>query len=820
MPKVDGGALRVFEIFFVLILTLSVGSATAEVGQPVLLAPLTDGGEVALPALDPSVPSPAEYLGYPLGERFTPHHELLGYLETLASHSPRVELWTYGKSYEDRPLILVAISSPEKISELDEIRDRRSLLLRPETLTAKRRNRLTAELPAVVWLGYGIHGDESSSSEAALAAAYTFAAGKGRIRDQLDELVLLIDPLSNPDGRGRYIHDFVIRRGEEPNPDPAAAEHRESWPGGRGNHYYLDLNRDWAWATQRETRDRLAAIRRWDPQVVVDFHEMGSGSTYFFPPFAQPIHPEVEGRVSPWLDRFGRSNARAFDRHGWLYFVEEQYDLFYPAYGDSYPTLRGAIGMTYEMAGGGRAGTVIRLPDGDTLTLADRIARHLTTSLATVETAGEHAGELVGATLRWRLGANRAEEGAYLWAPDQPEGRSLAELLSLHGIEVVQTLAEVRLQVESTREEDRQRRIYPPGSYVVPIAQPLGPLARSLLQREAPLPPSFLERQRQRIEENLSPDFYDVTAWSLPLAYNVPVHFHRGDLPETQPLARRADRSIEGDEGIGLLAPPRGLTTYRFAAALQREGIRYRVALEPLASANREYPAGTLFIPRSPREDDLQTIRAAAGRTGQELAPVSTSLTTDGISLGSGSMLRIRPVRIGLLRGPGLSPTGFGALWHLLDREIDTDLTVVDRRALSGTDLGRFDVLVLPDGWGYEDLGQGALERMNHWIREGGTLIALKRAGEWIGQIEEISFDRLPSDERGSPPPRDSRASGLVVPGAVVATETSRHPLAVGLPRPPPLLFRGATFMEASGDPRRDVAIVRERDPVLAGFAW
>ncbi|HEX2165369.1 MAG TPA: M14 family zinc carboxypeptidase, partial [Thermoanaerobaculia bacterium] len=395
---------------------------------PPLLAPLSAGELVPLPALDPAVPSPAAFLGHSLGARFTRSADLRAYLAALDAASPKVSVEEYGESWLGRPLMLAAVSSPENIARLDEIRRERAALADPSRLSAAEREALAERLPAVVWLAYGVHGDEASSPEAAMAAAYVLAAARdGAVAGALDRVVVLIDPSSNPDGRERYVSDYQERRGAEPSPDPAAAEHHPPWPGGRGNHYLFDLNRDWAWGTQPETRARLAAVAAWQPQVYVDLHEMSASETYFFPPSAEPVNPLIDPRVVRWLETFGRGNAAAFDRLGWIYFKAESYDLFYPGYADSYLSFRGAVGMTYEMAGGGRAGLALERPDGSVLTLADRAARHLVASLATVATAAADATRLLRDFVDARAAAAAGPGDLYLWPAAAAEAGALAD---------------------------------------------------------------------------------------------------------------------------------------------------------------------------------------------------------------------------------------------------------------------------------------------------------------------------------------------------------------------------------------------------------
>ncbi|MDP9120321.1 MAG: hypothetical protein M3O15_02975, partial [Acidobacteriota bacterium] len=412
-------------------------AATPPGGTAPLLGPLSGGETLDLPATDERIPRPETVLGYPLGTRFTHWDRIQAYLSAVAAASPRVSILDYGKTYEGRPLELVAITSPENQARLEEIRQEHLRLADPAALSTADRERLSRRLPTVVWLAYGIHGNETSSAEAAMALVYLLAAGQGETAEMLRNLIVLVDPLANPDGRERYVHAYEERQGKEPNPHRAAAEHFEPWPGGRQNHYLIDLNRDWAWLSQQESRSRVAAYRAWEPQVYVDFHEMGVEQSYFFPPPAEPVHPRIDRRVVAWLDVFGRANAMAFDHQGWVYFKNQEYDLFYPGYGDTYPSLRGAVGMTYEVAGGGRSGLAIHRADGSELTLADRIARHLTTSLATVATAAANQRRLLEDFVAARLKSSESSR-TYLWQADQQEARALADLLSEHGVRVRQ----------------------------------------------------------------------------------------------------------------------------------------------------------------------------------------------------------------------------------------------------------------------------------------------------------------------------------------------------------------------------------------------
>lgn len=810
-----------------------------------LIAPLSRGETLDLPQpLDPKVPRPDAFLGYSLGARFTSWDRIVAYLEALDVASDRVAMREYGKTYEGRPLKLLAISTPENLERLEEIRGNVQRLADPAGLSDGERDRLVRRTPLVVWLAYGIHGNESSSAEAAMGTAYLLAAAQGEMGAALENVVVLLDPLQNPDGRERYVNGFKQRQGSEANPRRAAAEHYETWPGGRQNHYMIDLNRDWAWASQQETRQRIAAYRSWEPQVYVDFHEMSSDSSYFFPPSAEPIHPQIDRRVISWLDTFGRANAAAFDRQGWVYFKEENYDLFYPGYGDSYPSLRGAVGMTYEMAGGGRAGQALSLPDGTLLTLADRAARHLTTSLTTVRTASRNSRKILEDFVANRAKAAAEPVRTYLWPADQQEARILAELLGFHGIRVRQLAQPADIPARSLGRGagEPQSRRFAAGTYAVSTAQPLGNLIEALLENDSPMGQAFLDRQRQRLEQNLDPEFYDITAWSLPLAFNLRTWVASGDVAGGRPLAETASGGIRGepsDNDLGWLVPPQGAASYRLAAALQKRQIQFRLAQGAFRAGGESYPAGTLFISRRANPEDvratLETLLQEDSLTAQSL---SSSYEIQGLSLGSRDMASVRSSRVGLVGGEGVDATSFGFLWYLLDQEVDIDYDRLDLAQLRQVPLSDFDVLVFPGG-SYEDrIGDKLKDSLDAWIKAGGVLVAIGDAVTWLQDKELTSIKRwqppkkeegeeeAPADTEDPENPESDVEKRLAerpifTPGAVLGTRMQpQHPLTLGLTSPPDVLFEGSTVLKATGDPRQDVLVAMDESPVMAGFAW
>ncbi len=830
--------------------------------QASLLAPLSQGERLDLPAsLDPRVPRPDQILGAPLGARFNHWDRILAYYSALDAASDRVQLSDYGRTAEGRRLVLVAISTPGNLARLDEIQRDHQKLADPGRLSAAERERLIGRTPTVVWLAYGVHGNESSSAEASMGAAYVLAAAQGELGRLLDRTVVLIDPLMNPDGRERYLSTYEQRRGAEPNPRRESAEHSEPWPSGRVNHYLIDLNRDWAWATQAETRARVAAYRSWEPQVFVDFHEMGTESTYFFPPAAEPVHSRIPRRTLTWLETFGRGNAAAFDRLGWVYFKKENYDLLYPGYGDSYPALRGAVGMTYEMAGGGRAGELFGRSDGTRLTLADRVAHHLATSLATFATAGAGARRLLEDFVANRLEASIGPGRVYVWPADQPEARSLADLLAFHGVRVDQLDRSTEVKVHAPEGGEEISRRFQAGSFVVGSGQPLGPLVEALLERRTQLSDRFVERQKERQTRNLDTEFYDVTAWSLPLAYNLQVWIATAGGPGLSSLAglSPARGEITGDGALGLLVPPRGLASYQLVSRLKAQGLSLRIALRDFRNDGRDFPAGTLFVPRYGNPADLEArVVAQLGELGLSAVRIGSSFDVEGLSLGSRDMPSVRPIRLGLLGGDGVDTTSFGALWFLFDRALAAPVDRLDLGRLSDVDLAEYDTLILPDGDYDEAMTQKKKERLDAWVRGGGVLIGIGGAVSWLQDQEMTAVKNWqPSDDPESPgdpaneateasasaePAATSPAGGeggtaastpavkptppaadreISTPGAAFATRmTPGHPLGIGIPKPPPVLIEGDRVLEPTGDPQQDLLTVAPEDPLLSGFAF
>ena len=448
-----------------------------------MLATLTLATALAVPSpvgpetrYDPRIPTLKQVTGHELGEEISTPDEIGAYLAALAAAAPdRARVVEYARSEEGRPLRVLVLGSPERMARLEAVQKQLRALADPRSLSPAEADRLVRELPAVVWLLHAVHGNEISSPDAALALAHHLLAAQDDPGAELvrREAIVLVDPLQNPDGRARFLASNALGRAARPDPEPASAEHDEPWPGGRGNHYLFDMNRDWFAQAQPETRGRLRLFLDWYPHVTVDLHEMGGDSTYYFAPPARPLNPYFSRAQQDWLDSFGRAIAARFDAAGQAYFVREVFDSFYPGYGESWPMGHGAVGMTFEQASA--RGLVWRREDDTRLTYLDGIRNHFRAALATVETAARGREKLLRDFLDFRRAAVRdGEQGpvrqyVLVPGPDPDRARRLADLLLGQGIEV-------RLLAAEARSGDR---VFPAGSFVVPLAQPAGRLARN-----------------------------------------------------------------------------------------------------------------------------------------------------------------------------------------------------------------------------------------------------------------------------------------------------------------------------------------------------
>lgn len=724
-----------------------------------------------------NVPSPEAYLGYKIGTKYTRHHKIVEYFNTVAKARPdMVKLEQYGLTNEGRELMLAFVSSPENMQKLEAIRLNN---LRLAGTAKDRAAPIVDGAPAIVWLSYNVHGNEPSSSEAALLMVHALTDPNNKAtKEWLKNTVVVIDPCINPDGRDRYVNWFNSVVGKDMNASPVSREHSEPWPGGRSNHYNFDLNRDWAWQTQVETQQRLKKYNAWLPQVHVDFHEQGYNSPYYFAPAAEPFH-EV---VTPWQRDFqvmiGRNNASYFDKNGWLFFTKESFDLLYPSYGDTYPIYNGAIGMTFEQGGHSRGGLAVLNTDGDTLTLVDRATHHFTTGLSTVETSSKNQQKLMSEFKKYFDDGRSGKIGEYktyvMTAKDQNKLNAVIKLLDQNGVEWG-TLGNKNFRGFNYFTGKDEAFADEEFHIAVSAHQPKAVMAKVLLEPRTVVSDS---------------NTYDITTWSVPYAYGVKGYAVKEKLDlnnewKVQPIK-------EVNSSYGLLIPYTSFNSAKVLADLLKQNVKVRFTEKPFQYRGKNYDRGTLIVLKTSNAgvNWNALANAACLKHNVQADVVETGFMDQGSDMGSSDVKNISEApKVALLTGDGASSLGAGEVWHFFDKMLDYPLTLIN-----GSDLGRintkdFNVIIVPDGY-FRSLGEKATsDRLKDFVRGGGKIIALEgsmsvMAGEWGLKIKTDKDDEkgeyIDVKKYGD---RDRAYLPNSIPGAIYKMDLDNtHPLGFGYP--------------------------------------
>ncbi|RNL75566.1 zinc carboxypeptidase [Sinomicrobium pectinilyticum] len=709
--------------------------------------------------------SPAEFLGYEPGTRFTRHYRVVEYYRHLAKAAPdMIKLQTYGETNERRELILCFISSSANINNLESIR----------TGHLKSLEGKTDNDTAIVWLSYNVHGNESVSTEASMQTAYDLITKK---RELLDNTVVILDPCVNPDGRDRYVNWYYQNVNYPHNVNPDSREHHEPWLNGRPNHYMFDLNRDWAWLTQKESRQRVAVFNQWLPHVHADFHEQGVDAPYYFAPGAEPLHEVITDWQKDFQVMIGKNHATYFDTEGWLYFTKEVFDLLYPSYGDTYPMYNGSIGMTYEQGGSGRAGLGIITSNKDTLTLRDRLAHHYTTGISTVEISSENAGKLNEEFEKFYARRNYKYRN-YVLNGNRDHIHSLTRLLDRHNIWYHYT-AQTTVKGFDYATGKQGSLKTKEGDLVVPSDQPKSTLVKVLFE------------PRTKLNDSLT---YDITAWALPYAYGL-------DAIATESSTVSHGNKTAGTETPSFSPDPvayayvsnwNSMEDARFLTALLKTGIRIRYSEEPFTVAGKDFKRGSLIIARTDNardKDFFRKLTSVANKYDRELTATSTGFVTKGKDFGSSHVRPVPEVKAALLSGPPASTLNVGEIWHFFEQQLGYPLTLVDTDYFDRTNLSTYNVLILPEGNYAEYIDEAKIKRLKEWVKNGGKLIAIGHALHAIKEEKDFGLKEKEAKEDDSvfiPVPYHSWERNHVknnITGAIYKVKTDpTHPLAFGYP--------------------------------------
>jgi hypothetical protein len=689
---------------------------------------------------DPAIPTLQQVVGHDFREEVTPPADVVRYMEALAEAAPdRTHLIRYAESWEGRPLIMLVIASATRIRQLDQVKADLARLAHPEGLSDSEADALLERLPVVTALMHGVHGNEISSSGAAMAEAYHLLAAQGDPSVDLifERSLVLIDPVENPDGRARFVAQNTMGRARWPDATTYSAEHDEPWPGGRVNHYLFDLNRDLFIQSQPETVGKTAVFLEYWPHILADLHEMGGNSTYFFPPTAPPSNPWYGERQIALMDVFGRANATAFDQRGFTYFNRDTYDLFYPGYVDMWPMSHGALGMTYEQASA-RA-LVLRRADGDLLTYGDGVLHHFTAAITTAETSARNRERILRGYLAFRregIEAGRSGQSEYILhsAHDPGMAERLARLLVQNGIEVRGVTGPVTVDGRTLPER---------GTYIVPLDQPANGFAHNLLDAHIPMAEDFIQRQIERRANRENDEIYDVTAWSQPLLWDVEA------IPSEQATGMAGDRLQAQASGEPVAALPDALVGYlvpwgtnaaSLAAEALREGLRIRAGGGTFTLGGQEYGVGTLILRTSENDDDLPVrLAELAARHGAEVIAIDDSYVRQGMSLGSNRVRALREPRVLLVYDSPASTNSVGWARYVLERRYGTRTTAVRASSLGRATFSDYDVIIFPSGNYGSAVGDGLVDDLRGWMSDGGTMITMAESTRWAARAGLLS---------------------------------------------------------------------------------
>lgn len=753
------------------------------------------------------VPTPQSILRYDVGDFHTTYAQMEKVIESIAAAAPdRVRIFDIGLTNEHRMQHVVAISSPENLARLDEIKANAAKLSDPRTTSSAEANTIAQNMPAIAWMAYTIHGNESASFEAMMQVVYQLSASnEAATLDILKNTVVLVVTGENPDGHERFVTWYnSVAIGDA---NRGALEHREPWSiYGRLSHYRFDLNRDTLAMTQKETQNLQKAYISWNPQLAVDHH--GQPSQFFFPPTALPINPNLpQPMTAKWNEMYGRANARAFDANKWDYYVRDVYDAFYPGYWDMYPSMNGAIGMTYETDGGGTKGLRYTRDDGSIATLRWAIAKHFTASMTTLETTAKNRVERLKDFYSFRANGmadyskNKLKRVVILPQKDPVKAAELIEILNRSKIEVkvaTSSFSSATAHNYATANAPAENRTFPAGSYIVDLNQPQRILIKSILEPDTPQDKAFVDDNMGRFKRNQMKGsgqakedygFYDITAWSLPLAFGVDAYWTEdggaNGTPVTEETIAAAKRgNYSGRAQIAYIIPYVTDSAGAMVTRLLQSGFRVAVATRKMNAAGRNWPRGT-FVVRVTRNTEAlhDAVAKLAVEMGVNVTSVNTGFAEEGdTGVGGESVYSLQAPKIAIVADEAVDQTSYGSIWWTLDR-YGVKFTPMTVRAIKNGGLKDYNVLIMPDGSASQYmslLGSGGVSSLKDWVSDGGTLITARGASVFaalkdVGLTSSKLVGSEDDEEKGKAKDDDEKPSASPTPAPSVRRAENKN---------------------------------------------
>lgn len=748
---------------------------------------------------NPNIPTPHSIIGHEVGEWHITHDKLVQYMSALDQSSDRISLIRRGTTYEGRPLILLVFTSPENHKNLDDIQAKHFALTEPGSSNLK-----TSEMPVVIHQGFSIHGNEPSGSNASMLAAYYLAAAQGpEIENILQNAVILFDPSFNPDGLQRFSTWVNMHKSKNINPDPQDREYSESWPGGRTNHYWFDMNRDWLPVQLNESKVRIATFQSWYPNILTDHHEMGTNSTFFFQPGipsrTHPLIPEMNQKLTAEIAEY---HAKGLNAIGSLYYSEEDFDDYYFGKGSTYPDLHGGIGILFEQASSrGHA----QESENGILTFPFTIRNQFTTALSTIRAGVGMREKLLNYQRDYYEKSRRDAEKSMIVFGDEKDAAKvfhLAEILQRHKIKIHEIASDF----------NHNGKIYKKGfAYMVPKNQKQSNLIKAIFE------------VRNTFKDSL---FYDISAWTFPLAFNLDYDENApgnylGD--EVKNLQKPQGNLKEADQNYAYLLEWHEYYTPRALYAMLKKGMIVKTAMKQFSIGGKSYDYGTLMIPSSLQpiqgEELASFLKTIAEENSLTIQGVNTGMT-EGPDLGSRNFMPVHLPKVALLIGDGITYADAGEIWHVFDQRYDIPITKIDTRNLGRVDLKSYTHLIIPNLQG--SLSKDETDKIKSWVSAGGILIAYKNAIRWANNAELMKAKFKSSREPAVNVTYENKqnfAGARGIGGSIFMTEIDRsHPVNFGYKNRQLPLFKNATLMIEPDEQSYNNPILFTANPLLSGY--
>jgi len=748
------------------------------------------------------IPTPQSVLGFEVGEWHITHDKLVEYMKLLSAVSNRISIEDRGKTFEGRPLILLTVTSPENHGNLDAIRTQHLKLI-----DYKQSNQLNTDtMPLVVYQGFSIHGNEPSGSNSSLILAYYLAAAEGDdIEELLENTVILLDPSFNPDGLQRFAYWANTNKSDFLNADPNDREFHEVWPGGRTNHYWFDMNRDWLPVQLPESRALIETYNNWMPNILTDHHEMGTNSTFFFQPGVQSrVHPLTPKLNQELTKEIGNYHAKALDNIGSLYFTEERYDDYYYGKGSTFPDINGGIGILFEQASSrGHA----QETDNGLLSFPFTIRNQFTAALSTLKAAKEMRIKLLKYQKDFYVNEHNENEKnsikAIVFGDDKDVAKTnhLAEILQRHKIVVNRLNNDLTIEGKQFKKET---------SFIIPTNQTKSTIIKAMFEKRTTFTDSL---------------FYDISAWTFPLAFNLDY----AELKNTQnvgdvvPNVEIKKGEVTTQSSYAYLMEWHEYYTPKALNKMLQHGIRAKLALQPFSLNEESFDYGTIMIPvknQNINESELYEIMKDIAQTSQvKITGVTTGLTL-GIDLGSSYFKTIEKQKVALLVGNGITSYDSGEIWYLFDQRYQMNVTKLDLEYLKNVDISEYTSIIVPST--KVKLDEETINKLMTWVKEGGTIIGYKNAVKWLSKNKfiELEFESSKVEAKNiSYEQKEDFEEAQDIAGAIFETKLDRsHPINFGYKNENLAMFRRTTIFIKADSSSYNNPIKYTKTPLLSGY--